>query len=200
MSLEKRLKFWIEEIDAYAGLRPPLFTNRLLNDPNLDEAIKIIRGKEKVDWSGLRKGLEDMRKAYQRFSGFRLIIILMFLVIIIGVISTILIFTNFSQIKTEFSLIGALPLLLLVIIIVFGDWLVYKRNMYITVKTFRQTALGARKIAQILINRLVDIAECPHRLKLYYLKYENTRQVGTRLAFNPIMTKKYLMELRSPQK
>lgn len=200
MSLEKRLNFWIEEFDAYAGLRPPLFTNRLLKDPSLDEAMRMIGRKEKVDWSSLKKGLEEMRSTYQRFSGFRLIIVLMLLVIVSGIISTILIFLDFSQIETEVSLIGAVPLLLLVIIIAFGDWLVYKRNMYITVKTFRNIALEARKITQVLIKRLIDIIEGPLRLKLYYSKYEFTRQVGTRLAFNPIMTKKYLMELRRARK
>ncbi len=200
MSLEKRLNFWIEEFDAYAGFRPPLFTNRLLKDPSLDEAMRMIGRKEKVDWPSLKKGLEEMRSTYQRFSGFRLIIVLMLLVIVSGIISTILIFLGFSQIETEVSLIGTVPLLLLVIIIAFGDWLVYRRNMYFTVKTFRRIALEARKITQVLINRLVNIVESPLRLKLYYSKYENTRQVGTRLAFNPIMTKKYLMELRRPRK
>ncbi len=200
MSLEKRLKLWIEEIDAYAGLRPPLFTNRLLKDPSLDEAVKIIRNRENVDWPFLRRGLEEMRKTYQKFSGFRLIIALMLLVIVIGLISTILMFTGFSQAEMEISLIGAIPLLFLVIILVFGDWLVYRRNMYITVKSFRQTALEARKLAQILINRLVKIVEVSLRLKLYYSKYENTRRVGTRLSFSPIMTKKYLLELRINRK
>ncbi|MFB0561516.1 MAG: hypothetical protein ACETWM_09930 [Candidatus Lokiarchaeia archaeon] len=200
MSLEKRLKLWIEEFDAYAGLRPPLFTNRLLKDPSLDEAMKMIGEKEKMDWPSLRKELEEMRSTYQRFSGFRLIIVLMLLVIAMGITSTLLIILGFSQIETEVSLIGAIPLLLLVIIIVFGDWLVYRRNMHTTVEIFRHIALEARKITQVLINRLIDIVEKTSRLKLYYSRYENTLQIGIRLAFNPIMTKKYLLELRRPRK
>lgn len=200
MSLEKRLKLWIEELDAYAGLRPPLFTNRLLRDPSLDEAIEIIGKGEKVDWPSLRKQLGDMRSAYQKFSGFRLIIVLMILVIVTGFISMLFIVSSFSQLQTGVSLIGVFPLLLLVIFLVFGDWLVYRKNMYTTVKSFRSTALEARMIAQILINRVLDIVKSPYRLKLYYSKYENTGLVGTRLAFNPIMTRKYLLELRRSQK
>jgi hypothetical protein len=196
MSLEKRLKLWIEELDAYAGLRPPLFTNRLLRDPSLDDAIKIIGGREKVDWPSLRKQLEDMRLAYQKFSGFRLIIILMILVIVTGIISTLFLVSGFSQLETGVSFVGVFPLLLLVIFLVFGDWLVYRKNMYTTVKNFRNTALEARRIVQTLINRLLDIVKNPSRLKLYYSKYENTSVVGTRLSFNPIMTRKYLLELR----
>ena len=200
MSLEKRLKLWIEELDAYAGLRPPLFTNRLLKDPSLDEAIKIIGRREKVDWQSLRKELEQMRSAYQKFSGFRLIIGLMILVIVTGLISTLLIVSSFSQLQTGVSLIGVFPVLLLVIFLVFGDWLVYRKNMHATVKNFRHTALEARRIAQILINRLLDIMKSPSRLKLYYSKYDNTVPVGTRLAFNPIMTRKHLLELRRIEK
>ncbi|WXG41119.1 MAG: hypothetical protein WED07_10170 [Candidatus Freyarchaeum deiterrae] len=199
MSLEKRLKFWIEELDAYAGLKPPLFTTRLLRDPSLDEAVKIVGKKEKVDWPSLRRQLEDMRSAYRKFSGFRLIIGLMILVIVTGFISTLIIFIGFSQPETEISIIGGIPLFLFVIFLVFGDWLVYRKNMYAAVKSFRSTALGARRIAQILINRLLDIAKIPPRLKLYYSKYENVVLVSTRLAFNPIMTKKYLLELRIPK-
>lgn len=196
MSLEKRLKLWIEELDAYAGLRPPLFTNKLLRDPSFDEAVKIIGREEKVNWSSLRKHLEDMRSSYQRFSGFRLIIILMILVIVTGFISMLFLFSSFSQLETGVSLVGVFPLLLLVIFLVFGDWLVYRKNMYTTMKKFRNTALETRRIVQILINRLLNIVKKPSHLKLYYSKYENTFLLGTRLAFNPIMTRKYLLELR----
>lgn len=196
MSLERRLKLWIEELDAYAGFKPPLFTNRLLKDPSLDEAIKIVGKREKVDWPSLRKQLEDMRSAYQKFSGFRLIIVLMILVLVTGFISTLFLVSVFSQLETGVSLVGVFPLLLLVLFLVFGDWLVYRKNMHITVKKFRGTALEARKIVQILINRMLDIVKIPCRLKLYYSKYENTSVVGTRLAFNPLMTRKYLLELR----
>nr|MDO8080189.1 hypothetical protein [Candidatus Freyarchaeota archaeon] len=200
MSLEKRLKLWIEELDAYAGLRPPLFTNRLLRDPSFDEAMKIIGEREKVDWLGLRKELEQMRSAFQRFSGFRLIIGLMILVIVTGFISTLFLVSSFSQLQTGVSLIGVFPLLLLVIFLVFGDWLVYRKNLYAAVKSFRLVALEARRITQILINRQLDIMKSPSRLKLYYSKYDNTVPVGVRLAFNPIMTRKHLLELRRIQK
>jgi hypothetical protein len=120
----------------------------------------------------------------------------MILVIATGFISSLLVFTGFSQPETETSFIGAIPLLLLVMFLGFGDWLVYRKNMYAAVKSFGRTALEARRIAQILINRLLGIAKEPTRLKLYYSKYENANPISTRLAFNPIMTKKYLMELR----
>ncbi|MEM3586041.1 MAG: hypothetical protein QXO71_01850, partial [Candidatus Jordarchaeaceae archaeon] len=94
------------------------------------------------------------------------------------------------------SFLGVFPLLLLVMFLVFGDWLVYRKNMYTTVKNFRNTALEARRIVQILINQLSNIAKSSSRLKLYYSGYENTCVLGTRLTFNPIMTKKYLLELR----
>jgi len=195
VSLEKRLKSWIEEFDAYAGLRPPLFTNLLLRDPSLEQALETI-GRESVDWQNLKSQLHEMRRTYHNFIGFRLIVGLFILAIVMGIISALFLFLNIPQRETSFLLTGAVPLVLLVIIIVFGDWLVYRQNMHKAVKRFRQTALEARRVAQTLINRLVNITEKSIRLKLYYPSYDNTRKVGVRAAFNPIMTKKHLLELR----
>ncbi|MHA1603284.1 MAG: hypothetical protein ACTSWF_01360, partial [Candidatus Freyarchaeota archaeon] len=149
MSLEKRLKSWIEEFDAYAGLRPPLFTNLLLRDPSLEQALEII-GMGSVDWQNLKSQLHEMRRAYHSSMGFRLIVGLFVLAIVMGIIPALLLFMDALQRETSFSLTGAVPLILLVVIIVFGDWLVYRQHMHKAVKKFGQTALEARRFAQTL--------------------------------------------------
>lgn len=187
---------WIEEFDAYAGLKPPLFTDRLSRDPSLDEAMDMVGREAKVNWTLLKRNLEEMRVTYKKSSGYRLILLLMLLVVASGFISTFLTIINIYQGGMEFSLLSATPILLLVVLIFFGDWIVYMRNMRLNVKRFASTALESRKMAQTLINRLVNRTKKNQRLKLYYFKYRNTLVVGQCLTFNPIMTRKYLVELR----
>ncbi len=196
MLLEKRLKVWIEEFDAYAGLKPPLFTDRLLRDPSLDGAMDIVGREAEVNWPLLKKKLQEMRTTYIKSSGYRLILILMLLVVASGFISTFLTLTSIHQTGMELPLFSAAPILLLVFLIVFGDWIVYIRNTRLNVKRFKSTALESRRMAQALINKLVNRTEKNLRLKLYYPKYQNTLVISKRLTFNPIMTKKYLVELK----
>ncbi|MEM2136256.1 MAG: hypothetical protein QW261_06540 [Candidatus Jordarchaeaceae archaeon] len=196
MLLEKRLKVWIEEFDAYAGLKPPLFTDRLSRDPSLDGAMGIVGREAAVNWPLLKKKLEEMRTTYKKSLGYRLILLLMLLVIASGFIFTFLTLTSIHQTGMEFPLFSAVPILLLVVLIVFGDWIVYIRNTRLNVKRFASTALESRKMAQALINKLVNRTEKNIRLKLYYSKYQNTLIISKRLTFNPIMTRKYLVELR----
>lgn len=170
----------IEELDAFASFRPPLFSSILLTRPSY---LFLRQHVAYHELKPLLKGLMEMQNFYRRSPPLRLLLFLTF-----G--ATLLAFT-YPFLPTSLTLpLSSLLAIMFVFLLSFGNSLILKPHVAQASRLFASQAKEARRVSQLLITLY---GQKIGALTLFFSGYSGVRVLGRRLTFNPFLTVKFLV-------
>ncbi|MBS7246927.1 MAG: hypothetical protein QXW47_01515 [Candidatus Jordarchaeales archaeon] len=168
----------IEELDAFASLKPPLFSSILLTR----QAYLFLQ--QHVDIHELKpllRGLREMQNFYRRSTPFRLLLLLIF--ISFSLTLTYPFLPSYLTLPLSSFLAVALAFLFL-----FGNSLMLKPHITQASRLFASQARKARRISQLLIKLY---GQKIGALTLFYPS--GARVLRRHLTFNPFLVVKFLV-------
>lgn len=168
----------IEELDAFASLKPPLFSSILLTR----QAYLFLRQHVDVhELKPLLRELREMQKFYRHSPPFRLLLLLIFITFSLALTYPLLPFSLTLPLSSFLAVTLAFLLL-------FGDSLMLKPYMARASHLFASQAREARRISQLLIN---FYGKRIGALTLFYPS--GVRVLRRHLTFNPFLVVKFLV-------
>ena len=175
INLVRRL---IEELDAFASLKPPLLSSIL----QTRQAYLFLR--QHVDSNELKallKGLNEMQRFYRRSPTFRLLLLLTFAVFLLTL--------TYPLLPPSLNLpLSSLLAIMMTFIIIFGNFLMLP-HMALASRLFASQAREARRISKLLIE---IYGEKVGALTLFHPCF-GMRILRKSLVLNPFLAVKFLV-------
>ncbi len=169
----------IEELDAFASLKPPLLYSIL----QTRQAYLFLR--QHVDSNELKallKGLNEVQRFYRRSPPFRLLLLLTFAVFLLTF--------AYPLLPPSLSLpLSSLLATMTTFILIFGNFLMLKPYMALASRLFASQAREARRISKLLIELY---GKKVGALTLFY-PYSGMRILRKSLVLNPFLAVKFLV-------
>ncbi len=175
----------IEELDAFASFKPPLFSSVLFsNSTYLFLRKNVLNG----SIFSLLKGLKEMQKFYRRTLHFRAFIFSLLACFITSFFAPIL------GLNEAFTIFPVTACFLAITFIFLGDYVIYRAHMPVATRLFALQAKEARAVAQLLISLHSGSLKT---LKVFYPRYYDVTVVGRAITFNPFLMVKLLVATKS---